>query len=340
MKRKVLILGGGGFIGSAIARILSNRKNYNITIADNFHLKQDDEIFLNFVKDNNIKLFKADFTEKSSFELLDKSYDDFYMLASKIGVNNTLENPHEIIRVNTALIYNSLEWVKNNDIKNVLFTSTSECYSGTIDNFGYKVPTSEEIPLCIDPIGHPRFTYAVTKMLGESGFLNYSRIFGFNCKIIRYNNIIGPKMGFGHVIPHLVERFIDGENPFKIYGGDQTRAFCDIDDGALGTIQAMECEKAQNDIFHIGNDVEITIEDLVKETGKYFDFKGDYEIAPTYPGSVSRRCPDLSKAKSILNFSPNISWKDSLIKTLDWYVSYYEQNPKKRFFEGPNKYYK
>ena len=80
-------------------------------------------------------------------------------------------------------------------------------------------------------------------MLGESGFLNYSRVFGFNCKIIRYNNIIGPKMGFGHVIPHLVERFIDGESPFKIYGGDQTRAFCGIDDGALGTIQAMECER-------------------------------------------------------------------------------------------------
>ena len=339
-KRRVLILGGGGFIGSAIARILSNRENYNITIADNFHHDQDDEIFMNFIKEKNIKLFKADFTEKSSFALLDKTYDYFYMLASMIGVNNTLKNPHEIIRVNTALIYNSLEWVKNNSIKNVLFTSTSECYSGTIDKFGYKVPTSEDIPLCIDPIGHPRFTYAVTKMLGESGFLNYSRIFGFNCKIIRYNNIIGPKMGFGHVIPHLVERFIDGENPFKIYGGDQTRAFCDIDDGALGTIQAMECEKAQNDIFHIGNDVEITIEDLVKETGKYFDFKGSYEIAPTYPGSVSRRCPDLSKAKSILNFSPNISWKDSLIKTLDWYVSYYEQNPKKRFFEGPNKYYK
>ena len=98
-------------------RILSNRENYNITIADNFHHNQDDEIFMNFVKDNNIKLFKADFTEKSSFDLLDKHYDDFYMLASMIGVNNTLENPHEIIRVNTALIYNSLEWVKNNSLK-------------------------------------------------------------------------------------------------------------------------------------------------------------------------------------------------------------------------------
>ena len=339
MKRKVLILGGGGFIGSGIARILSKRENYEITIADNFHLKQDDKIFMNFIKENKINLIKADFTEKSAFNLLDKVYDDFYMLASMIGVNNTLKNPHEIIRVNTALIYNSLEWVKNNSLTNVLFTSTSECYSGTIDKFGYKVPTSEDIPLCVDPIGHPRFTYAVTKMLGESGFLNYSRIFGFNCKIIRYNNIIGPKMGFGHVIPHLVERFIDGESPFKIYGANQTRAFCGIDDGALGTIQAMECEKAKNDIFHIGNDVEITIEDLVKETGKYFDFKGNYELAPTYPGSVSRRCPELTKARTILNFNPKTDWKDALIKTLDWYVNYYKENPSKRFFEGPNKFY-
>ena len=66
-------------------------------------------------------------------------------------------------------------------------------------------------------------------------------------------------MGFGHVIPHLVERFLDGETPFKIYGANQTRSFCYIDDGALGTIQAMECEDAKNDIFHIGNEEEITI---------------------------------------------------------------------------------
>ena len=340
MKRKVLILGGGGFIGSAIARKLSERDNYEITIADNFHHNQDDEVFMNFIRDNKIKLLKADFSIDFSFALLDDNYDDFYMLASMIGVNNTLENPHEIIRVNTALIYNSLEWVKKSTVKNVLFTSTSECYSGTIDKFGYKVPTPEDIPLCIDPIDHPRFTYAVTKMLGESGFLNYSRVFDFNCKIIRYNNIIGPKMGFGHVIPHLVERFIDEESPFKIYGGHQTRAFCDVEDGAIGTIKAMECESAKQEIFHIGNDEEITIEDLVMETGKYFNYSGDYELAPTYPGSVSRRCPDLTKARKILNFNPQTNWKQALKKTLDWYVVYYKENPKKRFFKEPHKFYK
>ena len=185
-KRKVFVLGGGGFIGSAIAKELVKRGNYDITIGDNFHLNQNDSELIEFINNNNIRLIHKDFTNPEVFKDLDNNYDDFYMLASMIGVNNTLENPHEIIRVNTALIYNSLEWIKSIDVKNVLFTSTSECYSGTIDKFGYKIPTPESVPLCIDPIDHPRFTYAVTKMLGESGFLNYARVYEFNCKIISF----------------------------------------------------------------------------------------------------------------------------------------------------------
>ena len=338
-KRKVFILGGGGFIGSAIVKELINRNNYDITIGDNFHLSQNDEELNGFLKKHNVKVIHKDFVDPKSFHLLDKKYDDFYMLASMIGVNNTLENPHEVIRINTALIFNSLEWVKNINIKNVLFTSTSECYSGTIDKFKYKVPTPESIPLCIDPIDHPRFTYAVTKILGESGFLNYSKIFGFKCKIIRYNNVFGPKMGFGHIIPHLVERFINGESPFKIYGADQTRSFCYIDDAALGTIKAMECDKANHDIFHIGNDVEISIEKLVKETGNYFNYNGEYVMAKTYPGSVSRRCPDLTKSKSILGFNPKVDWKEGLLKTIKWYKKYYDNNPNIKYFKGPNEFY-
>jgi len=339
-KRKVFVLGGGGFIGSAIVRILNNRGNYDITVGDNFiHNQLDQELKL-FYNQNNIRLIYEDFTEISQFDKLDNDYDDFYMLASMIGVNYTLENPHEVIRVNTALIYNSLEWLKKVKIKNVLFTSTSECYSGTIDEFNYAVPTDEKIPLCIDDIHHPRWTYAATKILGESGFLNYSKKFQFNCKIIRYNNIIGPKMGFGHIIPHLVERFLKNENPFKVYGAHQTRSFCYVDDGALGTIQAMECENAKSDIFHIGNDVEITIEEFVKKTGEYFKYKGDYVLAPTYPGSVSRRCPNLSKSKTILDFKINYNWEQALYLTLDWYKNYFEKNPNKKCFQAPDKFYR
>lgn len=341
MKRKVLILGGGGFIGTAIAKILSNRDNYEITIGDIFIRDQDDSEFMSFIQSSDIKLIKGDFTNMVMFDSLEKDYDDFYMLASMIGVNNTLEIPHEIIRVNTALIFNSLEWLKKTSVKNVLFTSTSENYSGTIDRFGYQIPTPEDIPLCIDPIDHPRFTYAVTKMLGESGFMNYARIFGFKCKIIRYSNIIGPNMGFKHVIPHLVQRFLENENPYRIFGHDQTRSFCDIEDGAIGTILAMENEQAKNDIFHIGAEEEITIEDLVKEVGNYFNYSGKYINAPTYPGSVNRRCPDISKAKKILGYAPKIKWQDALIPAIKWYEDYFSSNEKSKnnSFEGPDKYY-
>lgn len=336
-KRKVLILGGGGFIGFAIAKILALRENYDITIGDNFHLDQDDNEFYKFVKKNNIKVINRDFSKIKSFKYLSDDYDYFYMLASMIGVNNTLENPHEIIRVNTFLIINSLEWLKKSRIKNVLFTSTSECYSGTIDRFNHKIPTDESVPLCIDPIDHPRFTYAVTKMLGESGFLNYCKVFGINCKIIRYNNVFGPRMGFGHLIPHLVERFMSNEDPFYIYGYNQTRSFCYIDDGALGTIQAMECRDAQSDIFHIGTEDEITIRDLVIESGKFFSYKGKYIDEKTYPGSVNRRCPDITKAKTMFDFNPRIKWKDGLIRTLKWYQTYFNQNKNKKYFKPPDK---
>ncbi|GAA4882787.1 NAD-dependent epimerase/dehydratase family protein [Flaviramulus aquimarinus] len=341
MNRKVLILGGGGFIGSAIARILNARGNYDITIADIFTRDQDDDEFMAFIESTNIKLIKGDFTDASLFDDLDKDYEDFYMLASMIGVNNTLEIPHEIIRVNTALIYNSLEWLKTTSVKNVVFTSTSENYSGTIERFGYDIPTPEDIPLCIDKIDHPRFTYAVTKMLGESGFMNYAKIFGFKCKIIRYSNIIGPKMGFKHVIPHVVQRFLDNEKPFRIFGGDQTRSFCYIDDGAMGTILAMENESATNDIFHIGAEEEITIEDLIKEIGKHFNYSGEYVNAPTYPGSVSRRCPDITKAKTVLGYKPTLKWQEALIPTVKWYVDYFKSHEKTKnnSFEEPGKFF-
>ncbi len=334
-KRKVFVLGGGGFIGFAIVKELVKRTGYNITIGDNFHLNQNDKKFLDFISKNKIKMIHKDFTLNSSFDLLDDNYDDFYMLASMIGVNNTLENPHEVIRVNTALIYNSLEWLKKVKVKNVLFTSTSECYSGTIDRFNYKIPTSENVPLCIDKIDHPRFTYAATKILGESGFLNYCRVLNINCKIIRYNNVFGPRMGFGHIVPHLAERFLLKENPFKIYGANQTRSFCYIDDGALGTIQAMECKKANNDIFHIGSEDEISIKELVIESGKFFNFRGKYIYEKTYPGSVERRCPDITKSKEMFNYDIRTNWRIGLYKTLDWYRNYFSTT-NKRYFKSPN----
>lgn len=337
MKKSVLIIGGAGFIGLNLLKNLAEKNIYKLSLADNFSRGQMDETLSLLVEKYNIKVIKGDFTIPNSYDLLDKEYDQVYMLASVVGVDNTLERPHEVIRINTALIYNTLEWTKKAKIKKILYTSTSECYAGTIEAFGYKVPTPEEIPLCIEDIGHPRFTYAVTKMLGESGFLNYSKKVGFECTVVRYHNAFGPRMGFKHVIPHLVQRFLNNESPFKIYGHDQTRSFSYISDSVEGTILAMESKKADGQIYHIGSSEEISIEELIKETGKIMNYKGSYEYAPTYPGSVSRRCPDITKAETQLGFKPKVNWKEGLKETIKWYEGFYKKGGEsfEKGFEGP-----
>lgn len=325
--KKVLLLGGAGFIGYNIARYLSENRNYELTIADNFFRAGGviDETLKKFIDKYQIELKSGDYTDPKAFNFLDRDYDYVYMLASVVGVDYVNKIPHEIIRINTSLIYNTLEWLRSSNCKKVLFTSTSECYAGTVEAFNYKIPTPEKVPLTIEEIGHPRFTYAVTKMLGESGFINYSRKLGFECTIVRYHNVYGPRMGFKHVIPHLVQRFRNNENPFQIYGHDQTRSFNFIDDAVEGTVKAMEKGK-NGEIYHIGDEHEISIEDLTKYTGEIMNYEGKYEYAPTYPGSVARRCPDISKAKNELNYKPKINWKIGLKITIDWYLNYLESN--------------
>ncbi len=339
MIKKVLIMGGAGFIGFNIAKFLQKKTNYHITIADNLSRGKMDSYLSDFISNDNVEFIEGDFTKEDTFNKLGNDYDYFYMLAAVVGVNNTLKIPGEIIRINTSLTLHTLEWLRKGNAKNVVFTSTSENYAGTIDHFGYQIPTPEEVPLSIVDISHPRYTYAVTKILGESGFLNYAKSYGFNCTVVRYHNVIGPRMGFKHVVPHLAERFLLGnEDPFLIYGHSQTRSFCDIDDAVEGTVAAIEYEKSNGEIYHLGSPVEITIEDLIKEAGSFFNYQGSYKEAPTFPGSTDRRCPDISKAKNHFNFEPKVEWKESLNKTLAWYKDFYEKGNKafESSFEKPN----
>jgi UDP-glucose 4-epimerase len=333
-----LVIGGGGFIGRNIVEFLVNRGDCNVTAADIKEGSNWQKISQDPIKRERFNSVLADFTDISAFDDLNQNFDEIYMLAAVVGVNRTLKFPQDVIRINTLLTMNTLDWVSRHPVKRLLFSSSSENYSGTSDLFDIEIPTAEDVPLCIGDVKHPRWTYAMTKMHGESSFIHSSNAYNYECVIVRYQNIIGPEMGFGHAIPHIVERFVRGEeSPFKIYGHDQTRAFCYIDDAVNGTVGAMESKKAAGEIYHIGKQDEINMETLTKYIGELMNYKGEYIAAITYPGSVARRCPNIDKAKLDFGYCPKIHWKDAVALTTEWYGDFFNsgQSPKSGGFETP-----
>ncbi len=336
--KEILVLGGGGFIGRNIVEFLVNRGDCNVTAADIKEGSNWRKISNDKTRCNRFKAVIADFTHISNFDELNQNFDEVYMLAAVVGVNRTLKFPQDVIRVNTLLTMNTLNWISRHPIKRLLFASSSENYAGTSDLFKSEIPTAEDVPLCIGDIKHPRWTYAMTKMHGESAFIHSAEAYEYEYTIIRYQNIIGPEMGFGHAIPHIVERFIKGnESPFKIYGHDQTRAFCYIDDAVLGTVGAMESAKANGEIYHIGKQYEINMETLTTYIGELMNYTGEYEAAVTYPGSVARRCPNIDKAKSHFGYSPSVDWKKAVRLTAEWYCDFFYagKSPQSGGFETP-----
>jgi nucleoside-diphosphate-sugar epimerase len=327
-RKEVLVLGGAGFIGYNIIRFLIENRDYYLTVIDDFSAGVADKDFKDMCSDNNVNIISADLTKSEVFEQLNVFYDYVYVLASVVGVNRCIEEPEEVIRINARIILNTTNWLCKSKPERVLFASSSENYAATTDIFNYPVPTNESVPLCIEDTRHPRFTYAVTKIFGEAAFFAYGQALGIHTTIVRYQNIYGPRMGFKHAIPHIIERIYKGENPVKIYGGEQTRAFAYCTDGAEGTVLALESDMSDQQIYHIGNDHEITIDILTRKIGEIMEYKGEYVTAPTYPGSVSRRCPDISKAKKELRYNPQIEISKGLEDTIQWYQSFFDSGKK------------
>lgn len=337
MTKRVLVLGGAGFIGTSLARRLADEGDVELTVADLRFGSRFSEAFPDASATAGLTLIEDDFAEAAAWERLADSYDHVYHLAAIVGVNRTLAHPDEVMRVNTALVHHALRWLRRAKVGRLVFASSSENYAATTDVFGAPVPTPEDVPLTIGDIRHPRWTYALTKLLGEGAFLHSASSLRFEATVVRYQNAFGPNMGFRHAIPHIVERFVRGERPVRIYGADQTRAFCYITDSVDGTIRAMETPAAAGEIYHVGNDTEITMRDLTEAVGQELGYDGPYEDAPTYPGSVGRRCPDLAKCRRELGYAPQVHWREGLARTVAWYRRYFESgaNPAEGGFAPP-----
>ncbi len=324
MNKKMLVTGGSGFIGHHLSKKLAKEKN-EVTIVDNlFRGKMDVEI-QELIGMENVKYVEADLTDSKSFEKLDSNYDYVYHLAAINGTKYFYEIPDKVLRTNILSTINVLDWFIKTTCKKILFSSSSETYAGTMRKFGLPIPTPEEVPLCIEDIQNPRWSYGGSKIIGELLFISYAKKHNFDMSIIRYHNIYGPRMGSEHVIPNFLNRIYDKTNPFPIYG-NATRAFCYVDDAIEATTLVMENENCNGELLHIGNDLEeINMEDLAKTMFKVLDYNAKIDIKPAPEGSVDRRCPNINKLKKLTGYKPNINIEEGIKLTHKYYYKIFKE---------------
>ena len=133
-------------------------------------------------------------------------------------------------------------------------------------------------------------------------------------------------MGFKHVVPQVIKRIYDQENPFKLYGHSQSRSFCYIDDAASCFDLIMNSDECSGLVVNLGTNTETKIEELVESMFDVCNYHPEVEFADPVAGSVARRCPDISLVSSLTGYLPKVSLEEGLTNSCEWYLNYYSQS--------------
>ena len=316
-KKKYLVTGGTGFIGSSLVMSLI-KQGHSVRVFDN-NTRGDMRRLEGFLDD--IEFFEGDIRDESAVEKACVGMDSVCHLAYINGTEFFYRIPEVILEVAVKGMMNIIDSCMKNNVPELILASSSEVYhSASI------LPTPEDVSLIVPDVANPRYSYGGGKIISELLTLNYGRKYFERTMIFRPHNVYGPDMGWEHVIPQFILRMKSiiekemGSIVFPIQGsGNETRAFIYIDDFTNALTKIVE--NGQNlEIYNIGTNDEISINDLVHRVGHYFNVKIKIEPGDIAKGGTLRRCPDISKIKN-LGFMPKISLQAGLRTTADWYLN-------------------
>jgi len=310
--KNVLVTGGTGFIGSFVceqllakgAKVTATTKSGSLKNVS--HLTKD------------LKIRKADLTDFDETNKVTKNQDIILNLASKVaGIQFNINHPATMFSENIQIAQNIASASVKNNIERLLMVSSACVYPRNCI-----IPTPETEGFLLDP-EPTNLGYGWAKRVEELIARFYHQEFGLKVAIARPYNAYGPRDNFdpeiSHVIPGLIKRVFDGENPLVVWGsGKQTRSFLYAEDLARGLLEITE-KYPEADPLNIGTDEEVTIADLAKIivnlSGKNIKIAFD----KSKPDGQPRRNCDTKKAKEKVGFEAKISLEEGLKRTIDWY---------------------
>jgi len=305
-KKRVLVTGGAGFIGSNIIKKLLKKK-YNVICMDNLFSSRKKNMH-EFMENKDFEFIRHDVTKPFTIEV-----DEIYNLACPASPIYYQKDPVYTIKTSFYGALNVLENAKRTGAK-VLQASTSEVYGSPEVH-----PQNEAYWGNVNPIG-PRSCYDEGKRAAESLFFDYYREYNVDIRVARIFNTYGPKMSpnDGRVVTNFILQALLSKG-ITIYGkGLQTRSFCFVDDLTEGLIKFMEDSNFEGPI-NIGNPMEISIVDLAKKIIEITGSSSKIKYLSRPKDDPDNRKPDISLAKEKINWKPKIDLDIGLKKTIDYF---------------------
>ena len=304
---RILITGGAGFIGSALSKRLLREGN-EIWCLDNLSTGHIDNI-TDLMEHPQFHFVNRDITET-----VDIPVEQIYNLACPASPWHYQKDPVHTAKTCFLGALHVLELAKKYNAV-VLQTSTSEIYGDPLVH-----PQTEEYKGNVNPIGI-RSCYDEGKRIAETLFFDYARQYGTNIRVVRIFNTYGPNMApnDGRVVSNFIIQALKGER-ITIYGeGSQTRCFCYVDDMVEALIRMMNNSKGFTGPVNLGNPVEMTVTELAEKVIRLTGSSSSLEYRELPQDDPTRRKPDISLAKKMLGWEPEVSLEDGLKETIAYF---------------------
>ncbi|MEE9312388.1 MAG: GDP-mannose 4,6-dehydratase, partial [Planctomycetota bacterium] len=311
---KVFITGVAGFIGSNVATALIKRGD-NVSGLDDFNDFYDPAIKRGNIerlnKLGNFSVFEGDLRKAEDVaKALGDGADVVLNMAARAGVRPSLEEPGLYVDTNVKGLTNVLEGMRERGMSKISHASSSSIYGGN-----EKVPFSET-----DPVENPWSPYAATKRSNELMLWTYNHLYGIESHALRFFTVFGPRQRPDLAIAKFI-RMIDAGESIPVFGdGTSGRDYTFIDDIVQGVIASLD-RVAGVEIINLGGDEPVTLSEMISTIEEVMGKKAKIDRKAMQPGDVPKTMADISKARKLLDYSPNTSFKDGVTRQVEKFYS-------------------
>lgn len=308
--KKIFITGGAGFIGTSLVSRLCHENH--ITIFDN--LTRNTLKLTDLNSSPNIKFVQGDILDVAALKEAARGCEIFVHGAAIAGIDNTVKNPVNTLKVNMLGTLNALE------VANELGTFERFLEFSTSEVFGpYAFNAKETDGTIIGAVGEARWTYAVSKLTGEHLAHSYYKEFGLPIVSVRPFNIYGPGQTGEGAISIMIRKALKNEDIMIFGDGCQIRSWCYIDDMVEGLVRSLHIKEAEGESFNLGNtSATVSVLSLAKMICKLLDSKSQIICKDPLSADIYLRVPCVKKAKDILGFEAKIGLEEGLLATAEW----------------------